>query len=131
MTEQIPNVPKPEVEKAQVKSKYIEVAKELSEKREGFAFPGLNQDSYDEIKTAETEYPGFSTPVDELIIKLQEQGMKVVFGKHGEAGDIYILPLQSDDLANDNIFPRQLKIIEGMDEQLVKLIKLSTLMAKS
>lgn len=131
MNEQIPGTPKHEVEKAEVKSKYIEIAKELINRHERFSFPGLNEDAYNEIKAAETEYPGYSTPIDELLKKFQEQGVKVVFGKHGEAGDIYILPLQSDDIANDNIFPRQLKIIEGMDEQLVKLIKLSTLMAKS
>jgi len=50
--------------------------------------------------------------------------MKVVLARYG-SGDVYILPSQSDDVVNDGIFLRQLRITEGMDERLKKLIVLT------
>jgi hypothetical protein len=46
----------------------------------------------------------------------------VVLGEHPESGNVFILPLQSNDIAKDFVFPRHLQISEGMDEKLKRLI---------
>ena len=51
------------------------------------------------------------------------QGMKIVLRiDPKEVGHVYVLPLNSENAEMDNLFPRHLKITEGMDERLKKLI---------
>jgi len=52
--------------------------------------------------------------------------MKVVLGKYPESGNVFILPAQSDDIVNDNLFPRHLQTNEMMGEKLKKLILLNS-----
>jgi len=112
----------PEETREQKKQKYIALAQELSEVREGFPFSGVSPESYSELKAVAKEFPKYSTPIDELIGKFQTQGMKIVFSKDSKSGNIFILPLNSTNIEMDNLFPRHLIITEGMDERLKKLI---------
>lgn len=112
----------PEQEKAQKKQEYIALAKELSEHHEGFPFPGLTEKAYSTIKADQDEYPGYSTPIDELIEKFTTQGMKVVLGNHPDSGNIFVLPLNSNDVENDSLFPRHLAITGDMDDAVKTLI---------
>jgi len=106
------------------KREIMALATELSESQEVFPFPGMNESDYLEAKAGDLEYPGYTTPVDELIKRCQNEGMKVVLGEHPESGNVFILPANSDDAAKDSIYPRQLRINPGMNEKLKELIRL-------
>lgn len=111
--------------KEQKKQEYLALAQELSEAGERFSFPGMNPESYSELKSVAEEFPEYSAQTDELIGRFQTQGMKVVFSKDPKSGNIFVLPLNSEDVEMDNLFPRHLTIAEGMDERLKKLILLN------
>lgn len=113
--------PKPEEEKM-TKADFIQLAKELSQNPEGFAFSGIEDESYAKLKASDEEYPGFTTPIDELIEKLTAHGFKIVFGDDPGSGNVHILPKDSDDIERDSVFPRHLKVTADMDERLKKLI---------
>ncbi|MSR85609.1 hypothetical protein EXS71_04220 [Candidatus Uhrbacteria bacterium] len=112
--------PKPE-SRIMTREECVPLAKELSEKREGFPFKGLDEKYYAEIKATEDGNP-FVTPIDELIEKFEAQGIKVNSGSHPEAGNVFILPLNSDDVYSDSVHPRHLKVTDDMDPRLKQLI---------
>ena len=103
-----------------IKEKIIALGIELSESGKVFPFPGMNRNEYQEIKASED--PFYHTPIDHLINRMSAEGLKVVLTKSGV--DVLILPLFSDDIVNDSIFPRSLGITVGMDERLEALILL-------
>lgn len=111
--------------KEQKKQEYIALAQELSEAREGFPFPGINSESYLELKAVAEEFPEYSSQIDELAGRFQMQGMKIVLSKDPKSGNVFVLPLNSEDVEMDNLFPRHLTVAEGMDERLKKLILLN------
>ncbi len=102
----------------------VALAVEIIESREVFPFSGLDSGAYAKIKADEEESPGYATPIDELVKRFEDEGMRVVLGKNPESGNVFILPLQSDDIENDSLFPRHLQISEGMNEKLKELISL-------
>ncbi len=109
----------------QKKQEYLALAQELSEALEGFPFPGINPESYSKLKAVAEEFPKYSAPIDELIEKFKAQGMKVVLSKDPKSGNVFVLPLNSEDAEMDNLFPRHLMIAKGMDKRLRKLILLN------
>jgi len=115
-----------EQERAEQKRKKIYLAKELGEIRERIPFPGIDPEHYVKLKAFEEEFPGYTTPIDELIGRLEEKGMKIVFGKDPESGNVHILPFDSDDIENDSILPQLLRtdgIMSGQLKELVFLCK--------
>lgn len=113
----------PEKTREQKKQEYISLAQELSEAHEGFPFPGINPESYSELKAVAEEFPEYSAQIDELAGRFQMQRMKIVLRTDPkEVGHVYILPLNSEDAEMDNLFPRHLSTVAGMDERLKKLI---------
>lgn len=125
MTEGAPKFENPLQSKEALKREKIALAKELFESRESFSFPGVGPDSYAELKAGDGEDPGYTTPTDKILERMQNEGMKIVLGKHPESGNIFVLPFQSDDIENDSISPRHL-LVEGVeDEKLKRLIALS------
>jgi hypothetical protein len=114
-----------EVEKEQRKKRIIALSKELSESGESFPFLGINPYSYQKLKADEDEFPGYAAPIDELIHRFKREGMKVVLGNDPESGNVFILPRGSDDVENDSIFPKHLKIGKNMDKRLKELISLN------
>lgn len=125
MFEQFP-IPKSEPTEAelkeQAKQEFIVLATRLSEKPEGFTFQGINLESYERLKANDEKYPGYVTPIDELIARFKSEGFKVVLGSHLESGNIYLLPLASDDVEQDGLFPGYLEMTDDMDADLKKLI---------
>lgn len=120
-----------EAEKAETKIKnerekrrkrIIALAKELNESQESFPFPGIDADSYQKLKATDEEFPGFTTPIDELIQRFITEGIKVVSGDDPESGNVFILPFGSNDIESDSISPKQLQPDESMDSRLGKLI---------
>ncbi|TRZ53645.1 hypothetical protein D4R99_00475 [bacterium] len=117
--ESVPSPISPEEEK---KQKKISLAIELSQTPENFSFPGINSETYAKMKADEEEFPGYATPIDELLERFTKEGMKVVLGKNPESGNVYILPVQSNDIENDGIFPKQLQMEGITDEKLKELV---------
>lgn len=113
------------VEREEKKKKIFALAKELSESREGLLFPGIDSDSYQKLKANDEEFPGFVTPIDELVRRFKNEGIKVVFGEDPESGNVFILPFESNDTQNDSIFPKHLQIDDSMDSRLKELILMS------
>ncbi|HVB19771.1 MAG TPA: hypothetical protein VNF51_00570 [Candidatus Paceibacterota bacterium] len=106
------------------KEKIIALAVELSESKEVFPFPGIDREAYATIKASEEEDPGYVTLIDELIERFKNEGMRVVLGKYPASGNVFIVPAQSNNVIDDNLFPRHLQVNEGMDERLEELILL-------
>jgi hypothetical protein len=106
------------------KEKIIALAVELYESREVFPFAGIDPESYSRMKVDEEEYPGYTTPIDEIVERFKSEGMKVVLGKNPQSGNVFVLPAQSDNIEMDSISPRQLQLNEGMNEKLRELILL-------
>lgn len=102
----------------------IALAVELHERGEAFPFPGIDPESYSKMKADEEEYPGYTTPIDEIIERFKSEGVKVVVGKNPQSGNVYVVPSQSTNIEMDSISPKQLQITEGMDEKLKELISL-------
>ncbi len=114
----------PESNKEQRKREAIDLARELVENNEIFSFPGIDSEAYSKIKVTEEKYPGYGTPIDELLERFKNEGMKVVLGAHPESGNVFILPAQSNDIENDAILPRQLQMSDSLDEKIKNLISL-------
>ena len=110
------------VERELKRERISALAKELSENLDDFPFSGITQEAYSRIKAVEELFPDYTTPIDTLIERLKNEGMKVVLGKDPTSGNAYILPAQSNDIQKDAIFPKYLQISETMDERLKKLI---------
>ncbi|MEX0919050.1 MAG: hypothetical protein WDZ85_03785 [Candidatus Paceibacterota bacterium] len=123
--ESFPN-PSPEQEKERRKQEYILLVEKLmAENQENFPFPGIDPNSYEIIKAEQEELPGYGTPIDELITRFQAEGLKIVFGKYPESGNVFVLPQGSDDIVNDSLFPRHLDSTGDIDLDLKKLIDLN------
>lgn len=119
--EQFP-VSDPKTEAILRKEAKIALAKELFESGEKFPFEGIDPEVYTRMKEQEVEYPGYTTPVDEIIARCKTEGIKVVLGDHPESGNIYVLPFNSNDIEQDSLFVRQLQISDSMDERLKSLV---------
>lgn len=121
MFESFPNQNQ-ENSKEREKKEYLELAETLSQNLEGFTFPGIESQWYSKLKADDEEYPGFSTPTDEIIERMKSEGIKIVLGAHPENGDVYALPKESSDIENDMIFPGHLNVTDDMNETLKSLI---------
>ena len=120
MSEPVPGQPD---EKENKRVEYLELARELSAKKEKLSFPGVDPESYARLKASDEEFPGYVTPVDELIKRFESEGFKVViFGKYATE-DVYVQPVNSDSADQENcLFPRDLLVSDDMDEALKRLI---------
>ena len=75
----------------------------------------------------------------ELGLEIEMINLRDYFGKQSElkkkleglgaifisGGNVFVLPLNSEDVEMDNLFPRHLMMAEGMDERLKRLILLN------
>lgn len=129
MNEKQPNFGERGRERSEIIEKRIALAKELSEQKEKFPFVGITEEAYIKIKVGEDEFPGFATPIAQILERCQNEGIKVVVvsGPNAESGNVYIVPSESDDIENDSIFPRHLKVDDTTDERLKKLVELDSI----
>lgn len=98
---------------------------ELSDSREILSFPDIDPEIYKEKKLSDAEFPEYSTPIDVLLERFKNEGMKVVLGKRG--GEILVLPAKTDEtndmaVMEDCLLLSHLEVAEGMDERLKELI---------
>ncbi|HBP01462.1 MAG TPA: hypothetical protein DD454_04615 [Candidatus Moranbacteria bacterium] len=114
-------------EKQRRKERRMVLASELSYVQEAWRFPGIDPDSYAKLKAEEEELLGFCTPIDELIRRFENEGMKVVIvpWKNNKGHNIHVLPFGSDDIENDSIPPEKLQITEFLHEDFKEFILLS------
>jgi len=129
MNESIPNQSEGEGFIGEVRKQEIALAHELAESGEIFPFPGIDPDAYAKLKADEEEFASYDipieiAPIDEIIRRLTNEGMKIVLGPNPETGNIYILPKDSHNTGRDSTLPKSLRIIEGMDARLKALILL-------
>ncbi len=120
MNESFPNQPD---EKESRKTECLNLARQFSEKQEKIPFPGIDPESYARLKESDEQFPGYVTPIDELIKRFEKEGLRVVvFGKY-TTEEVYIQPMDSDFTDQENcLFPRDLLISDDMDEALKQLI---------
>jgi hypothetical protein len=102
--------------------KYLALAQEMSQNETGYAFPGIDSEWHEKLKAVDEEYPGYTTPTDEIIERMKKEGIKVVFGTDPKNGSVYLLPRGSNDIGQDMLLPKHLEVFEGMDESLRILI---------
>ncbi len=107
------------------KERYVELARELFERAERFPFPGIEESVYAKLKEEEAEYPDYTTPIDELILRFQQEGLKITFIEHKASVTAYVLPVSSDDTGRDSLRPRQLLMSSVTDARLKELVELN------
>ena len=126
MNESFPNPEEnTQAEKERTREEIISLGKELAETGETFPFPGIDEGYYKSLKKADEEYPGFTTPIDDLMQRFRAEGIKVMLSDTPGNKDVFILPAQSNDIGQDSILLRGLEVHEGVDERLKKLVSLS------
>lgn len=119
--------PKPspqEDPKEKIKKQYIFLAKELVNSPEAHKFPGIDPEWYAKLRAVDEEFPGYSTPTDEILARMKEYGFKILLSTSDpNSGNVFVLPFNSND-TKDSLLPKHLLIKSGMDERLKKLIQL-------
>ena len=115
-----------EKEREERVAEILRLVEEINRSGESLSFPGIHPEVYSRMKADEDEYPDYTTPIDELITRFQDEGIKVVLGKHPKSGNVFILPANSTDIEMDSIAPRQLSIDAVVNKQLKELIQLTT-----
>jgi len=119
------------VEEAEKKEKLailVALAREVNEQQEKILFPGINSENYSRMKADEEEFPGLATPIDDLIVRFKNEGMKVVLEKsrnNANTGNVFVLPVGSDNIEDDGILIEKLQIEESLSEKIRELILLA------
>ena len=106
-------------------SKILELVGKLNESGETFPFPEINPEIYLKMKKTDEEYPGYTTPIDKIVDRCKNEGVKVVLGKYPESGNIFILPAGSNDIEMDSLPLDCLAIENIQNTDLVELIGLT------
>lgn len=125
MMERPPNSIDSNNERIELGEEFLRLGNELSENKEGFPFPGVNHEFYLERKASEERLPGYATPIDDLIERFKNEGMKVVLSETPGNREVFILPSQSDNIVEDSISPKNLQTEETLSNEIKKLISLS------
>ena len=107
-------------------AKILQLVGEINESSEKLPFPGIRPEAYSGMKEDDSEYPGYVTPIDELIVKCEGEGIKVTLGEHPESGNVFVLPAGSDDIIMDSILLNTLSIKTVTNKHLAELIQLTT-----
>jgi hypothetical protein len=131
VSESLPHDPFLETQdKKEQKKRFIALAHELSQRAEGFPFPGIDKTAFEALKAVDEKYPGYTTPVDEVVRKMTD-GIRIVLGEDPESGNVFVLPLSSDDIGTDSVLPRHLDINPEMNESLRDLVRTQKIMFES
>ena len=114
----------PEMERQERVSRILELVEKINELGEILPFPGIHPDAYLKMKETDEEFPGYTTPIEELVARFEAEGIKVVLGKNETSGNVFVLPAGSNNIEMDSIFPHQLEINNIESEELRELIGL-------
>lgn len=109
---------------------YNTVTTEMHESGESLPFPGIRPELVENMRKEEEEFPGYVTPVDELIERFTAEGMRLELGWDDPNGvNIVAVPYESiintkNDSNKDSILISKLLSDNVPDEKLRKLILL-------
>jgi hypothetical protein len=127
MSEKIP-MPKPELSQEEL-IRIAELTKEeigerLLMRNEIFPFAGINEATYQKLKSESDEFPGYSTHIDELIKRFDSEGFKIVITG---GVNVFAMPALCDstsakDIEENTVFLKYFKITNDTDEDLNALI---------
>jgi len=120
MIEQSPKNNPESQETAQVER--MRMVAEIIESGEVFHFPGIRPEVYEQIKEEQAEYPGYTTPIDELLLRFQNEGMKLIAGRDVYSRDILVLPQGSDDVVSDALPFKNVSVAGDIDSRLQELV---------
>ncbi len=115
------NLEKKKIERV---AKILRLVEKISESKEGILWPGIYPEVYARMKSDENEFPGYTTPIDEIIERCEKEGIKIVIGKHPGSGNVFVLPESSTNIEMDSIAPHQLVIEAVKNKDLEELIRL-------
>ena len=106
------------------REKVIEIIQKKVEllSQENLDFSGISQKTYEDFKKVDEEYPGYTTPIDELLERFSSEGMKIILGKNPDSGNVFVLPCNSDDIESDSI--PFLKLLDSNNETIKELRKM-------
>ncbi len=107
------------------REEFLALGRELSERKERMLFPGIDPEAYAAAKENDEAFPGYVTPIDDLLRRLEAEGMKVVLSDQAGNLDVFIMPFASGDIAVDTLLPRHLSLAAEMEEPLRRLISAS------
>ena len=113
---------KSKLEKA---TKLLKLVEKINESNERIPFPGIHPEVYSRMKKDEEEFLDCVTPIDEIIKRCEEEGIKVVIGKNPESSNVFVLPADSTDIEMDSIPSYWLMIDAVKDERFRELIQLT------
>lgn len=111
-----------------------ELSEKIINKQEVFQFSGIEPDAYKRLKEDEAgwaeingDIPDDALPVDGLLEEFAEHGIKVVLAIDRTGGNVFVVSAKKDSKVvwENNLFPWQLRIVDGMNEDLKNLIKMS------
>lgn len=127
MNEGSPKKPSDPIESIETRNKeLVALAKELYEGHEIFPSPGFEPEAYAKLKASDEELPDYTIPINDLIRRFKNEGMKVVLGEYPESGNIFILPAQSDDKdTSAMVLPKHFEVNGVLNEKLKQLIEKS------
>lgn len=120
--------PEATVEKETAGLRVRALAEVLAAERRVMAWPGIDPESYRIQKREEEEFPGFVTPIDEIIERCEQEGIRVYMVNNPRNLDVYIIPAGSSDPQQDSLLPRHLAPDPLMDESLAEIVELSKLL---
>jgi len=104
------------------KEEIVSLVQEFFEDKEILPFPGIEPEAYQAQKAGDEQYPGYTTPIDEILERFANEGMKITLGDFPKSANVFALPAQSKDIQMDSIPLRHLLIPDAMPENLKKLI---------
>ena len=105
------------------KEAYVSLAIEIVGSAETFSFEGLSTEGLAALKQDEVDIPNYTdyaTPVDDIIARMQSEGIKVVLGKDPQ--NVFVLPASSDNVERDSFRPNHLDANTITDPKLRALV---------
>ncbi|MFI5205394.1 MAG: hypothetical protein ACHQVK_00475 [Candidatus Paceibacterales bacterium] len=121
-----------EQEKFPTKEELVALAKEFFEKENKaetesiVPFSGIKSDAYVNHKAGEAEYGVWTTPIDKILERFKNEGVKVDCARSKDGtlnyAELFAVPAKSSDIVNDSIPLRQLVINETLSEDFKELI---------
>jgi hypothetical protein len=119
-----------ELEKQIRNARISELVEAIHESGESLPFPGIPADTLTQLRDDDEELlamrPGSTTPIDQILERLMRVGMKLELGPNPDAGNVFVLPADSDDIDMDSIQLSSLDTTQITDPKLLELIQLKS-----
>ncbi len=118
------NTPRVSVDRREATVRILELGRELYESEQVCKWPGLKPSAYQSLKKDEEEFPGFVTPIDELIERFEAEGMTFIIDPSGKNQEVFVVPAGSDNVQMESLLPRHLQtqITAYMDGSLAEMM---------